>query len=107
MPIKIVRISMIGLSRALLASRPTLTVADEEKWYCLYLMQRANTDFDSVRVIEVGFAELHGYSGTPYVDHAPNPAAVEWLAEAKGWHLDAVALELIEGRWRLTTYRGD
>lgn len=71
-----------------------LTVEDYEKWYCLYLVHLDG------RVERVDFDVLHPFTEkSPYVDHVPNPAAVERLAAARGWHIAERAMETMVGRW--------
>lgn len=79
---------------------PVLTVETYTKWYVLYLIKPGG------EVEEVSFAELEAHcgDGSPYLDHAPNPNAVIRLANARGWYLDELALELIIGRWELDMY---
>ncbi len=75
-----------------------LTVEMAYKWYFLSLV-----DVLTNEVTEIGFDELdvQGHGFTPFVDHAPNPKAVDWLCEKNGWTFDPLAEELITGRWEI------
>jgi hypothetical protein len=77
---------------------PLLTVAISEKWYELYLL------LPNGRVEGLHFGHLddlkYRREESAYVDHVPNPRAVERFARAKGYHIDPNALDMIRGRWR-------
>jgi hypothetical protein len=79
-------------------ARPLVTVEYSSKWYNLFLI-------DNDRVInEPGFDLLEKFAlfHTPaYIDHVPNPTAVERFAESIGAEVDPMALEIMWGRWML------
>jgi len=76
---------------------PILTVECYSRWYSLYLV----TPNGEVSIVD--FSELEPYASgssvSAYVDHVPNPVAVEAFAESRGYHLYEVALDMIVGRW--------
>lgn len=80
---------------------PLLTVELCCKWYTLYLIHPTGA------VERVSFEELEDGYPRAYVDHVPQPAAVRALVERRGWYLDAIAEELIEGRWKMEVERYD
>jgi len=76
---------------------PRLTVELYIKWYSLFLV---STDG---KVEEVLFPNdpIYCDGGVPYVDHVPNPIVVARFAEAKHYHMDDLAMEMIVGRWEI------
>lgn len=76
---------------------PILTVEIYCKWYSLFVVDSAR----SIR--EISFSELEDFSldEAPYIDHVPNPKAVQRFAEKRGYELDELALKLLLGRWVL------
>ena len=81
-----------------LAGQPkamTLTVELYVKWYSLFIIK------PSGEVEAVGFMELEkGFQNAAFVDHVPNPAAVEAYAQMMGYEIDELAWDLIVGRWQ-------
>lgn len=75
-----------------------LTVALAEKWYCLYLVDVY--DFAVVK-FDCWHDDAAALGVVPYVDHVPHPLAVEKFAKRVGYELDALAFELLVGRWEL------
>lgn len=76
---------------------PTLTVELYVKWYSLFLVCQCE-------VIQISFEELEEFrtgGESPFVDHVPNPGAVRRMVEHRRYVLDALAEELIVGRWVL------
>ncbi len=97
MPIKSVR----GLSLILIngdqTSVDTLTAELYVKWYTLYLVSNG-------KAREFMYVELEPYTPkgqNTYVDHVPNPRAIEAYGEATGITIDPVFLEVAWGRWCL------
>jgi hypothetical protein len=80
--------------------RPVLTVELYCKWYTLWLVSPAGA-IDSVPFYHLSDLSTAGPALTPYIDHVPNPAVVLRLCEARGYHLDDIAYELIVGRWEI------
>lgn len=83
---------------ALEQDHKVLTVELTSKWYHLVLLWGGDCHligFDQFDAPEFRKEE------SAYLDHAPNPMAVQRYAEAKGYHLDGLALELMIGRWEL------
>ena len=85
-----------------LSPQPVLTVEISSKWYSLFLIHGDR----SIEQIDFGYlSEIwddhpdRPRFGSAYVDHCPNPHAVELLADQKDWWLDDLAYELIWGRW--------
>lgn len=72
--------------------RPVVTVEAYTKWYGLYVVR------PDAQVEEVPFPTHETL--TPYIDHVPNPAVVEAWAEANGYEVDEMALEMMIGRWQ-------
>ena len=72
---------------------PVVTVELRGKWYHLLVVYPDLTwaaySFEGPRE--------HG----TVVDHVPSPAAVEKWAQAHGWEVDDLALEILVGRWVL------
>ena len=80
---------------ALLSRGAVLTVELHIKWYSLFLVE-------GVCVSAVSYSQLEAFAPkgeSPYVDHVPNPEAVQRLCAKRGWTLDYLALELLIGRW--------
>lgn len=79
--------------------RPVITVEFAHKWYTLFVVHPSGA------VTELGYDDLYNCPGnkdtTLYVDHVPNPRAVEVYAEAVGCVIDPLAHELLYGRWQL------
>jgi hypothetical protein len=70
---------------------PVLTVELAPKWYTLHAVHRGET------VVPIPFDAL-GPGG--WVDHVPNPEAVERFANEHNYEVDDVAMDLIVGRWQ-------
>jgi hypothetical protein len=79
--------------------RPVLTVELYTKWYVLHLVEWSGLitklDFPDERYAPPG--------ESAYVDHVPNPKAMENYALEHGYDVGEFALELITGRWHLET----
>lgn len=77
--------------------RPVITCEFYSKWYSLYIWW---TDGNLLRL---DFHDLQSAADelgvSPYVDHVPNPAAVERYAEKMNYGIDELAQDLIRGRW--------
>lgn len=76
---------------------PTLTVENDSKWYEIYLIE----PLDRARpyLYEEYLEVAERFPGTVWGDHVINPDFVQFLAEEKGFHIDAVSYEVIVGRW--------
>lgn len=75
----------------------TLTAERYIKWYELYLIREGE-------VLIVDFEALEPFTPkgeSAYVDHVPNPRAIELYAEAQGYQVDELFLEAAYGRWFL------
>lgn len=73
---------------------PVLTCELYVKWYALYLIMPDG------RVEAADLDDLDQFTDKTAVgDHCWNPAALQGFAEARDWHIDEVALDLIMGRW--------
>lgn len=79
------------------SSVPVLTCQLRRKWYRLYLVLPSG----KVREAPLDLDELEQYTEgeTAVGDHCWNPNVLQRLADAKGWIIDDVALDLITGRW--------
>lgn len=75
------------------AHPPVVTVEAYPKWYSLYVVR------PGPHVEEVPFPESD--TMTPYIDHVPNPQVVKAWADANGYEVDELALEMMIGRWQL------
>ncbi len=74
----------------------TLTIELASKWYELFLIDI------TFKVYSVDFEVLEKYcdgNKSAFVDHCPNPSIVDKYAEAMGYHIPEIALELMWGRW--------
>jgi hypothetical protein len=72
------------------------------KWYELYIV----TTSEPV-IVPFGDLEAHAPEGeSAYIDHVPNPRAIEAYAEAEGVHIDSLFLEVAHGRWLLEVAQG-
>lgn len=87
---------VISCDPAFLETNSLLTVELHGKWYSLFLIRPG-------RLVEaVPFpTELCIHGATSYSDHVPNPCAVEEWAKAHKVQVDAMAMELMVGRWRI------
>jgi hypothetical protein len=77
---------------------PLITVEVYEKWYELFVIH------PNRRVETLGYDKLEEYAGpdgSAYIDHVPNPRAVQRLANARGWHVHPLAFEMMVGRWEI------
>lgn len=85
---------------------PTLTVELYTKWYTLYLVQKAlnqGSRWEWLKVYKVHYGHLEDFrpeDQIAYLDHVPNPLAVKNFADAKKYHLDELAEDLLMGRWQ-------
>ncbi len=70
---------------------PTVTVEVYEKWYHLFAVRPDGT----VEKLDLGM-ETEAWS-----DHVPVPALVEAWADAHGYVVDWLSLEMMRGRWLL------
>jgi len=80
------------------AKERVLTVELYCKWHELWLI------LPSRNIVAVQFSDLEEWwdgSTAAYVDHVPNPEAVRAFAECKGYVINELAEELMEGRWKL------
>ncbi len=68
---------------------PTVTVEVYEKWYALFAVRPDGT-------VEKLTTPFEAWS-----DHVPVPALVEAWADAHGYVVDWLSLELMRGRWLL------
>lgn len=67
-----------------------------EKWYSLYVVSTTG------EVVPLNFADLIEFSDaneTAVGDHCVNPRVLERYADAWGWTIDDLSMDLIEGRW--------
>lgn len=86
---------------------PWVTVELCDEWHCLYLVYLEDVDASLAphyRVEQVSFDELDNdgpIGEVAYVDHVPNPSAVDRWAERAGFTVVLLADELIGGRWQL------
>lgn len=81
-----------------LPHRGTLTAELYVKWYTLYLV-----DTDG-RAYPISFWDLEPYTPngeSAFVDHVPNPRAIEEYCEQRSISVDPVFLEVAHGRWLL------
>lgn len=76
---------------------PILTVEIYMKWYSLFLINPDNI------IEEISFPYYDDLPNNEpnYMDHVPNPVAVEKLCKEKNWELDDVTKELLVGRWEI------
>jgi len=83
-------------------SETIITVELYCKWYSLYLLHP-----DGRCVVQPFPDEKYAPAGeSAFVDHVPNPKAVENYAKVRGLEVGGLALELITGRWYLEA-KGD
>lgn len=68
---------------------PIVTVENYCKWYGLHIL------YPNGDVMKVSFPD------DGFVDHVPNPAAVERFADKHGYYLCTESLEMITGRWQI------
>lgn len=73
---------------------PTISVTLAPKWSCLYLIAAGGQE-----VAELPFPDPAHFSGSPYIDHVPNPRAVLAYAKQHNYLIDDLAWELMIGRW--------
>ena len=74
---------------------PVVTVENYVKWYGLYVIFPPD-----LHVEKFHFGHLEGYTKhSAYVDHVPNPAAVQRWADSMGFEVDPNSLEMMLGRW--------
>ena len=84
---------------------PFITIELSDKWYSLFIVRPSLDYFCKSHQIEV--LNYHALvceankDRTLFVDHVPNPEAVEAYAESRGMEINALALELMHGRWLL------
>lgn len=81
-----------------LPHRATLTAELYVKWYTLYLV-----DIDE-KTYPIDFSDLEPYTPkgeSAFVDHVPNPRAIEEYCEQRSICIDPVFLEVAHGRWHL------
>lgn len=78
-------------------STPTLTVELYCKWYKLFLVQSDGW------IEEIPFPDdkYEPLGESPYLDHVPNPNAVQNYARVFGYEIGELALEMMIGRWAL------
>jgi len=75
----------------------TVTAEMYVKWYKLFLVSEGV-------VHPIDFHELEPYAPereSAFVDHVPNPTAIQEYCEQRGLHADPVFLEVAHGRWLL------
>jgi hypothetical protein len=79
---------------------PVLTVELYTKWYELFLIAKMQ---GSLHLYAVHYGHLEDYcpeGQSAFRDHVPNPLAVRNFADAKDYHLDELADDLLMGRWQ-------
>src|SRR5262245_5113245 len=81
---------------------PLLTVELYTKWYTLYLIERV--EFGAIQISKVWYDAFDTEALRPdgqsaFVDHVPNPIAIRNFADAKKYHVDELATDLLMGRW--------
>lgn len=77
---------------------PFVTVPMASKWYWLFVLHPDG------RLVKHDFGVLEGFEpkGQPYfVDHVPNPHAVDGWARSMGYYVDDVAMDMLVGRWEI------
>lgn len=81
-----------------------VTVELYVKWYELWLVACAQDHWtlESVPLFHNEYEQIAARLGmSAAVDHVPNPEVVRAWCDEKGYELDALAEELMVGRWRL------
>lgn len=87
---------LISCNPAFLETNSLLTVELHGKWYNLFLIRPGGL------VETILFPMEPCPHGKPYfVDHVPNPCSVQIWARKNKVQVDALALELMVGRWRI------
>lgn len=77
---------------------PIITCEFYSKWYSLYIW------WPDGNLLKLEYHEIDEDIGAEhsicaFVDHVPNPKAVELYAEKHGYVIDELAHDLITGRW--------
>lgn len=77
-------------------TRPMITCEMLEKRYCLWIVKPNNS------VVPLEYQALNGFEPehqSTYVDHDPNPVAVQNFAEYRAYEIEPMAFSLLVGDW--------
>lgn len=84
----------LALSECYLEGHPPVVCVELcNKWYSICLFYP-----DKGYVVDFAFP-LDACGEAPFLDHAPNPRAIDQAAKEHGWLIDPLSWELMIGRW--------